>query len=89
MSHLIIQDLHKSFAELRALQGLDMVVEKGEFFALLGPSAAGKTTTLSAICGIEQVDQGRILFNGEDVTAAQVRGRDMQYGDTILISPLL
>ncbi|MDP6690205.1 MAG: ATP-binding cassette domain-containing protein [Alphaproteobacteria bacterium] len=77
MSHLIIQDLHKSFGELRALQGVDMVVEKGEFFALLGPSAAGKTTTLRTICGIEKADQGRILFDGDDVTGAQVRGRDM------------
>ncbi|MBT7635747.1 MAG: ABC transporter ATP-binding protein, partial [Rhodospirillaceae bacterium] len=77
MSHLIIQDLHKNFGELRALQGVDMAVEKGEFFALLGPSAAGKTTTLRAICGIEQADHGRILFDGADVTGAQVRGRDM------------
>ncbi len=77
MSHLIIQDLHKSFGDLRALQGVDMVVEKGEFFALLGPSAAGKTTTLRTICGIEKADQGRILFDGDDITGAQVRGRDM------------
>ncbi|MBT3534116.1 MAG: ABC transporter ATP-binding protein [Rhodospirillaceae bacterium] len=77
MSHLIIQDLHKSFGDLRALQGVDMVVEKGEFFVLLGPSAAGKTTTLRMVCGIERADQGRVVFDGEDVTGAEVRGRDM------------
>ncbi len=77
MAHLIVQDIHKSFGEHRALQGLDMAVERGEFFALLGPSAAGKTTALRTICGIEQPDCGRILFNGNDMTGAEVRGRDM------------
>jgi multiple sugar transport system ATP-binding protein len=77
MSHLILQDIHKKFGDLTALQGVDIAVEKGEFFALLGPSAAGKTTTLRMICGIEQADQGRIVFDGQDVTAAEVRGRDI------------
>ena len=77
MSHLIVQDIHKSYGALTALQGLDLTVEKGEFFALLGPSAAGKTTTLRTICGIEAVDQGRIIFAGEDITGTEVRGRDM------------
>jgi multiple sugar transport system ATP-binding protein len=77
MSHLILQDIHKYFGDVTALQGVDVAVEKGEFFALLGPSAAGKTTTLRVICGIERADQGRILYEGEDVTAAEVRGRDM------------
>lgn len=77
MSHLIIQDIHKNFGDLTALQGVNIAVERGEFFALLGPSAAGKTTTLRTICGIEQADQGRILFDGEDVTTGEVRGRDM------------
>jgi multiple sugar transport system ATP-binding protein len=77
MSHLIVQDIHKSYGALTALQGLDLTVEKGEFFALLGPSAAGKTTTLRTICGIEAVDQGRIIFVGEDITGTEVRGRDM------------
>ena len=77
MAHLIIQDLHKSFGDLRALQGVDLTVEKGEFFAILGPSAAGKTTTLRTVCGIERADQGRIICDGEDITEAEVRGRDM------------
>ena len=72
MSHLIIQDLHKSFDDVHALQGVDITVEQGEFFVLLGPSAAGKTTTLRMICGIERADRGRILFDGQDITSAGV-----------------
>ena len=72
MSHLIIQDRHKSFDDVHALQGVDITVEQGEFFVLLGPSAAGKTTTLRMICGIERADRGRFLFDGQDITSAGV-----------------
>ena len=77
MSQLIVRGIHKTFGSLTALRGVDITVGKGEFFALLGPSAAGKTTTLRTICGIEQADRGRVIFNGEDMTNAEVRGRDM------------
>jgi iron(III) transport system ATP-binding protein len=43
-------------------------VEGGEFVSLLGPSGCGKTTLLRILCGIEQADAGRILFQGEDIT---------------------
>ena len=47
----------------------------GEFFCLLGPSAAGKTTTLRAISGLEALEAGRVEFAGRDVTTAPVQGR--------------
>jgi multiple sugar transport system ATP-binding protein len=59
------------------VDGLDLEVAEGEFFVILGPSAAGKTTTLRAIAGLERPDAGRILFGGRDVTYAPVQGRDM------------
>ncbi len=74
---LSITGLVKKFNDLTALDGLSFTVEDGEFFALLGPSASGKTTTLRAICGIEPVDSGRVMFDGMDVTLAPVQGRDM------------
>lgn len=49
----------------------------GEFFVILGPSAAGKTTTLRTIAGLERPDAGTIAFAGEDITHAPVQGRGM------------
>ena len=77
MTALSVTDLSKSFGDIDALNGVDFSVEDGEFFALLGPSASGKTTTLRTICGIEQPDRGRIMFEGADITSAEVQGRDM------------
>jgi len=77
MTALSVTDLTKSFGDIDALKGVDFSVEDGEFFALLGPSASGKTTTLRAICGIETLDQGRVMFDGVDITEAEVQGRDM------------
>jgi multiple sugar transport system ATP-binding protein len=77
MSALRLAGLAKRYGSVIALDGLDLEVADGEFFVILGPSAAGKTTTLRAIAGLERVDAGRILFAGQDVTHAPVQGRDM------------
>ncbi len=77
MAQLDVEDLHKAFGTVSALAGVSFAVEEGAFFALLGPSAAGKTTTLRAIAGLERMDRGRIRFEGADLTAAPVQGRPM------------
>src|ERR671918_1099137 len=77
MTALRINGLVKRYGSVIALDGLDLEVAEGEFFAILGPSAAGKTTTLRAIAGLERADAGRIVFAGQDVTHAPVQGRDM------------
>ena len=77
MSQLQLEDLHKAFGVVEALNGVSFAVEDGAFYALLGPSAAGKTTTLRAIAGLERVDRGRVLFEGADLTEAPVQGRPM------------
>ena len=77
MSDLRISGLSKSFGDVTALSELDLTVAAGEFFAILGPSAAGKTTTLRSIAGLERPDSGRIHFAGRDVTDDPVQGRDM------------
>jgi multiple sugar transport system ATP-binding protein len=74
---LRVSGLAKRYGGVTALDGLDLEVAEGEFFVILGPSAAGKTTTLRAIAGLERPDAGRILFAGRDVTYAPVQGRDM------------
>lgn len=75
MSSLKVSGLVKHFGGVKAVDGFDIEVQKGEFFALLGPSASGKTTTLRLICGIEEADAGTIELDGADMTAAPVRER--------------
>ncbi|HYH93965.1 MAG TPA: ABC transporter ATP-binding protein [Candidatus Saccharimonadales bacterium] len=61
-------DLEKRFGGVRAVDGVTLDVEAGEFFSLLGPSGCGKTTTLRMIGGFELPTAGRILLRGRDIT---------------------
>ncbi|MEM4404760.1 MAG: ATP-binding cassette domain-containing protein, partial [Nitrososphaerota archaeon] len=67
MTKVEIRGLRKSYGAVEALKGLDLVVESGALVALLGPTGAGKTTTLKCIAGVEKPDSGDILFNGESI----------------------
>ena len=74
MARIELKGINKSYGAQRALRDLDLVVEDGEFFVLLGRTGAGKTTTLRAIAGLEKLDSGSVLIGGRDVggwTAAQ------------------
>jgi spermidine/putrescine ABC transporter ATP-binding subunit len=66
----------RDYGPVRAVDGLDLGVDEGEFLALLGPSGCGKTTTLNLIAGFVPPTAGRILIDGEDVTdrPAHLRG---------------
>ncbi len=70
-----IQDLGKRYGAFPALDGVSLDIRSGELLALLGPSGSGKTTLLRAIAGLEQPEQGRILFDGEDATTLSVQAR--------------
>ena len=77
MAQLRLTGLIKSYGSVHALRGVDLEVEDGEFFVLFGPSAAGKTTTLRIIAGLERPDGGTLTVDGHDLARVPVKRRDM------------
>jgi NitT/TauT family transport system ATP-binding protein len=65
---LQISHLGKSFGALRALQDIDLVVERGEFIAVVGPSGCGKTTFLRIVAGLEPASAGEVKLDGRPVS---------------------
>jgi putative spermidine/putrescine transport system ATP-binding protein len=72
-----ITDLHKSFGPVKAVSGVDLVVDEGEFFTMLGPSGSGKTPLLRVIGGFETVDSGTVQIFGVDMTRTPPYDRDV------------
>ena len=70
---LSIQGLYKSFGELEVLRGIDLDVAEHEVIALIGASGSGKSTLLRCINLIEPIDEGRILIEGDEITARGVK----------------
>jgi iron(III) transport system ATP-binding protein len=68
MPFLSLQNISRNFGATRAVAGVSLAVERGEFFGLLGPSGCGKTTTLRMIAGLEKPDSGSIHFDGKEIT---------------------
>jgi spermidine/putrescine transport system ATP-binding protein len=69
--------LIKRFAEVAAVDDIDLTISSGEFFSLLGPSGCGKTTTLRLIAGFEQPTAGRILLDDADVSGIPAHKRNV------------
>ncbi len=68
-------NLRKQFGETRACDGLNFVVNKGEFLSLVGSNGAGKTTLVNLISAHLQPDSGQILFEDRDITFTSVSER--------------
>lgn len=62
-----IEQIHKHFGSLKALNGIDLTIQQGEFFALLGPNGAGKSTLINLIAGLLKPTSGKISVMGHDV----------------------
>jgi multiple sugar transport system ATP-binding protein len=72
---LRLDGVTKHYGRVRAVENLTFTVEEGRFFALFGPSAVGKTTSLRCISGLVRPDSGTIQIGGRDVTGAAIAGR--------------
>jgi multiple sugar transport system ATP-binding protein len=79
MASVSLQGVSRHFGPVRAVDQLSLDIADGEFFVLLGPSGAGKTTTLRLIAGLEKPDAGRVLLAGQDVTLNHPAQRDCAY----------
>ena len=71
------EDIVKMHGTFAALKGVSFEIEPGEFFALLGPSGSGKSTTLRILAGLDAPTSGRVFIDGQDITAADARERDI------------
>ncbi|MEQ4674821.1 spermidine/putrescine ABC transporter ATP-binding protein PotA [Providencia vermicola] len=63
-----LKSLNKGFDGKQIISELDLTIRNGEFLTILGPSGCGKTTVLRLIAGLEDVDEGQIILDGQDIT---------------------
>jgi len=77
MAYLELQNLHRDFGTVKALNGIDISLGEGEFLSLLGPSGCGKTTALRLVAGFDRPNRGSIVVDGKDVTNVAPSKRDM------------
>src|SRR6202022_1070048 len=79
MAEVALVEVSKSFGAVEAVRDLSLSIANGEFVVLLGPTGAGKTTTLRLIAGLEQPDRGNVVIQGRDVTAEVPAARDVAF----------
>ncbi len=77
MSSVELRNVSKRFSTVDALSDVSVTINDGEFFVLLGPTGAGKTTTLRIIAALEKQDSGAIFFDGEPVDHLEPAERDV------------
>jgi putative ABC transport system ATP-binding protein len=71
----IVKDYDTGKITVKALRGLDLVVEKGEMVAIMGPSGCGKTTLLNCLAGIDDITEGKIIIEGKELSAMSDNAR--------------
>ena len=79
MSSVHLENININFGSIKALSNLNLEIKDGEFFVLLGPTGAGKTTTLRIISGLDKPDSGKIYFDNEEMNEIQPAFRDTSY----------
>jgi multiple sugar transport system ATP-binding protein len=79
VAEISLVDVSKRFGAVEAVRGLSLSIADGEFVVLLGPTGAGKTTTLRLIAGLERPDRGSVMIRGRDVTREVPAERDVAF----------
>lgn len=85
MSYLEVKNLHKSYHQKRVLQSFSISVEQGEMIAIMGRSGCGKSTLLHILSGIEKMDSGTYILDGQDLSRyssrrmAKLRNEEIGY----------
>ena len=79
MSHLKLEHVHKQFGRTVALQNLNLEVQDQEFMVLLGPTGAGKTTSLRCVAGLEKLNEGCIYMDGRLINGVSPAERDVAF----------
>ena len=77
MAYLQLRGIEKFFGEHRAIKGIDLSIQKGEFIVFVGPSGCGKSTLLRLIAGLEGIDGGTLMLDGRDITDQPSSKRDL------------
>jgi putative ABC transport system ATP-binding protein len=84
---LVAEDVQKVYRsggdEVQALRGLDLVVPRGEFLAVMGPSGSGKTTLLNCLSGLDDIDAGRVVVDGDSIHELPDRVRTRRRAETM------
>lgn len=76
---LKLEEINKTFGDINAVQNLNLAIQEKEIFVLLGPTGAGKTTTLKIAAGLVKPDSGRVSIEDNDVTNVPAAYRDLSF----------
>jgi multiple sugar transport system ATP-binding protein len=79
MAEVALKGVSKRFGRNLAVDEIDLAIADGEFVVLLGPTGAGKTTTLRLVAGLERPDAGSVFISGRDVTGTEPAARDVTF----------
>ena len=79
MTQIELRGVEKFFGDVQVIKDLNLHVEDNEFIVMLGQSGCGKTTTLRAIAGLEEIDHGDILIDGKPVQHLKASDRDIAF----------
>ena len=79
MPSIVLKNVVKKFGKIVALNEIDLDIKEEEFFVLVGPTGAGKTTTLRVVAGLEKIESGELLFGNKDATKLSPAERDVAF----------